>query len=100
MSAKRYISKKKIIIYYVLVIVIPCCLLGILAFRGIKNDHALIEREQRKQLTETGAVLISETHSAITTINNKFRGKIPDLVPSFPSYLTFEENILKSVSYT
>ncbi|MCJ7713326.1 HAMP domain-containing histidine kinase, partial [Candidatus Bathyarchaeota archaeon] len=87
---------KKIIIYYVLVIVIPCCLLGILAFRGIKNDHALIEREQRKQLTETGAVLISETHSAITTINNKFRGKIPDLVPSFPSYLTFEENILKS----
>ncbi|NQU87029.1 MAG: hypothetical protein HQ541_14835 [Mariniphaga sp.] len=96
MQTKRYFSKKRIIIYYLLVIVIPSCILGFLALRGIRNDQALIEREQRKKLAESGTSIISETNSHITIFNNRFKGKIPDLSPSFPSHLTFIEPTLNS----
>jgi signal transduction histidine kinase len=79
-----------------LFIVIPSCILGFLALRGIRNDQALIEREQRKKLAEAGTSIISETNSRITIFNDRFRGKIPDLSPSFPSSLTFEEHTLNS----
>lgn len=96
MRTKRYFSKKWIIINYLLVIVIPSCILGFLAFRGIRNDQALIEREHRKKLAESGTSIISETNSRIAIFNDIFRGEIPDLSPSFPSSLTFEEHTLNS----
>ena len=96
MRTKRYFSKKWIIINYLLVIVIPSCILGFLALRGIRNDQALIEREHRKKLAESGTSIISETNSRIAIFNDKFRGEIPDLSPSFPSSLTFEEHTLNS----
>ena len=96
MKTKRYFSNKRIIVYYLLVIVIPSCILGFLALRGIRNDQALIEREQRKKLAESGTSIISETNSRITILNDRFRGKLPDLSPSFPSSLTFEEHTLNS----
>lgn len=34
-------KRKRIIIYYVLAIFLPCLFLGIIAFRGIKNDQAV-----------------------------------------------------------
>lgn len=43
MKKKGEIQKKRIIIDYVLAIVLPCLILGILAFRGIENDQALVE---------------------------------------------------------
>jgi len=96
MKTRRYFSNKRIIINYLLVIVIPSCILGFLALRGIRNDQALIEREQRKKLAEAGTSIISETNSRITIFNDRFRGKIPDLSPSFPSSLTFKEHTLNS----
>ncbi|MFO7719893.1 MAG: HAMP domain-containing sensor histidine kinase [Gillisia sp.] len=96
MKTRRYFSNKRIIVYYLLVIVIPSCILGFLALRGIRNDQALIEREQRKKLAESGTSIISETNSRITILNDRFRGKLPDLSPSFPSSLTFEEHTLNS----
>jgi len=42
------VKGKRIIFYYALAIFLPCFFLGILAFRGIKNDQALVEREQIK----------------------------------------------------
>ena len=96
MRTKRYFSKKWIIINYLLVIVIPSCILGFLALRGIRNDQALIEREHRKKLAESGTSIISETNSRIAIFNDIFRGEIPDLSPSFPSSLTFEEHTLNS----
>ena len=96
MKTKRYFSNKRIIVNYLLVIVIPSCILGFLALRGIRNDQALIEREQRKKLAESGTSIISETNSHITIFNDRFRGKLPDLSPSFPSSLTFEEHTLNS----
>ena len=38
----------KIILYFLLAVVVPCIVLGILAFRGIQNDQALIEKEQKR----------------------------------------------------
>ena len=96
MRTKRYFSNKRIIVNYLLFIVIPSCILGFLALRGIRNDQALIEREQRKKLAEAGTSIISETNSRITIFNDRFRGKIPGLSPSFPSSLTFEEHTLNS----
>lgn len=96
MRSKRYFSKKRIIIYYLLVVVIPSCILGFLALRGIRNDQALIEREQRKNLSEYGTSIFSETNSQIVLVNKVFREKIPDLSPMYPSSLTFEEHNLDS----
>jgi len=96
MKTKRYFSNKRIIVNYLLFIVISSCILGFLALRGIRNDQALIEREQRKKLAESGTSIISETNSLITIFNDRFRRKIPDLSPSFPSSLTFEEHTLNS----
>ena len=78
MKTKRYFSKKRIIIYYLLVIVIPSCILGFLALRGIRNDQALTEREQRKKLSEYGASVFSESISHIAIVNKEFRKIIPD----------------------
>jgi signal transduction histidine kinase len=96
MRSKKYFSKKRIIIYYLLVIVIPSCILGFLALRGIRNDQALIEREQRKKLAEYGTSIFSETNSYIARVNKDFRKKIPELSPGLPSSLTFNEQTLDS----
>jgi signal transduction histidine kinase len=96
MRSKKYFSKKRIIIYYLLVIVIPSCILGFLALRGIRNDQALIEREQRKKLAEYGTSIFSETNSHIARVNKDFREKIPELSPGLPSSLTFNEQTLDS----
>lgn len=66
------IKRKRIIIYYALAIVLPCLILGILALRGIKNDQALVEREQRRNLTETGQQIIRETDDYLSSIEKSF----------------------------
>jgi len=58
MKIREEIKRKRIIIFYILAIVLPCLILGILAFRGIKNDQALVEREQRVKLMEAGQQII------------------------------------------
>ena len=63
---------KRIIVYYALAIVLPCLILGILAFRGIKNDQALVEREQRKNLQEVGQQIIQETEAYLSSVESRF----------------------------
>ena len=94
MRTKRYFSKKWIIINYLLVIVIPSCILGLLALRGIEMARHLLSGSIKK-LAESNSI-ISETNSRIAIFNDKFRGEIHDLSPSFPSSLTFEEHTLNS----
>ena len=60
MKKKEDMKRKRIIIYYVLAIVLPCLFLGIIAFRGIKNDQAVVEREQRRNLLEAGQQILLE----------------------------------------
>lgn len=66
------LKRKSIVIYYALAILLPCLILGILAFRGIKNDQALVEREQMKKLRETGQEIIKETEEYLFTIEKSF----------------------------
>ena len=72
MKQKGETKRERIIIYYILAIVFPCLILGILAFRGIKNDQALVEREQRRNLLETGRRVIRDTDTFLSSVENGF----------------------------
>lgn len=70
MKYLKEITRKGIIFYYIIAIVIPCFLLGILAFRGIKNDQALVESEQRRNLTETSNQIFQNLDKSLIKIEN------------------------------
>ena len=72
MKKKGEIKRQRILIYYALAIVLPCLILGFLAFRGIKNDQALVEREQRSNLMEAGQQIIRETDAYLSSVENSF----------------------------
>lgn len=75
MNTKTLISKKKIILYYSMAIVLPSIILGVLAFRGIINDQAIKERENRRQLTEAGTNIIAGSDLFISNIEKQFLHK-------------------------
>ena len=72
MKYLKEITRKGIIFYYIIAIVIPCFLLGILAFRGIKNDQALVESEQRRILMETSNQIFQNLDKSLIKIENSF----------------------------
>lgn len=78
MRNRREIKRDRIIAYYILVIVLPCLILGILAFRGVKNDQALVESEQREKLAEASQDIIKQTDASLLLVENDF-AKIIDL---------------------
>ena len=96
MKKKGEIQRKRIIIYYVLAIVLPCLILGILAFRGIKNDQALVEREQRRNLQEAGKQIIEETDAYLSSIESNF-AEIIDSITN-PRKTIFRDSILNRFS--
>ena len=49
-TANPGLQKQKIILYYSLAVVLPGILLGYMAYRGIRNDQALREKENRRKL--------------------------------------------------
>jgi signal transduction histidine kinase len=73
MKRKGEVKRQRVIIYYVLTIVLPCLILGILALRGIKNDQALVEREQRSNLLEVGQKIIMETDDYLQSVESRFK---------------------------
>ena len=60
------------VLYFILAIVVPCIMLGVLAFRGIKNDHALVERYDRRQALEDCRHIIDLTEAQIRAIEESF----------------------------
>lgn len=92
MKNKREISRKKIIIFYILAVVFPCLVLGILAVRGIKNDQALVEQEQRKKLLEAGQRVIRETDVCLLLLEDGFK-EITDSVQA-PQKIIFTDSLL------
>ncbi|MDB4581570.1 HAMP domain-containing histidine kinase [Draconibacterium sp.] len=72
MKYLKEITRKGIIFYYIIAIVIPCFLLGILAFRGIKNDQALVESEQRRILMETSKQIFQNLDKSLIKIETSF----------------------------
>jgi len=85
-------KRKGIIVYYALAIALPCLILGILAFRGIKNDQALEEREKRRKLQEAGQQIILETEAYLSSVENSFTNII-DSVP-IPRVSIFNDSLL------
>jgi len=85
-------KRKGIIVYYALAIALPCLILGILAFRGIKNDQALVEREQRRHLQEAGQQIIRETEAGLSSLEHSFT-EIIDSIP-IPRVSLFNDSLL------
>ena len=89
-------KRKGIIVYYALAIVLPCLVLGVLAFRGIKNDQALVEREQRRNLLEAGQQIIQDTEAFLSSIENSFIGIIDST--AIPQVTIFTDSLLHRFS--
>jgi len=72
MKKKGETKRRKIIIYYVIAIVFPSIILGFLAYRGVKNDQALVEREQRRTFIESGQNINDDVDGYLKLIESKF----------------------------
>jgi signal transduction histidine kinase len=92
MKNKGETKRQRILIYYALAIVLPCLILGFLAFRGIKNDQALVEREQRSNLLEVGQQIIRETDAYLLSVENGF-AEIIDAI-AIPRVTIFTDSLL------
>lgn len=94
MTKKREIKKNRVIIYYIIVIVIPCIILGILAFRGIKNDQALIEKEQNRLIQEAGNEIIIEIENFLRSKETEFKEQVENIYS--PDKALFSDSVLSS----
>lgn len=96
MKKKRETKKQRTLFYYALAVVLPCLILGFLAFRGIKNDQALVEREQRRNLLEAGQQIIRETEAYLSSVENSFAEIIDSM--TIPRKTIFSDPLLNQFS--
>lgn len=96
MKKKGETKRQRILIYYAIAIVLPYDILGLLAFRGIKNDQALVEREQRTNLLEAGQQIIRETDAYLSSIEKSFAEIIDSI--AIPGKTIFTDSILNLFS--
>ncbi len=62
-SGKPGSRRKKIILYYFLGVVLPGIILGYMAFRGIRNDQVLREKDGQEKLETSSQTFFSEIDS-------------------------------------
>jgi signal transduction histidine kinase len=65
------LSRQKIILYYTLAVVLPGVILGYMAYRGIRNDQALREKESRKRLEMKSQDFFSAIDSGFVHLINE-----------------------------
>lgn len=70
-------TRTRILLYFLLGIAIPSGLLGYLAFRGIRNERALIERERRTELEANSEHLTTEVESQLLALERRVAGADP-----------------------
>jgi signal transduction histidine kinase len=63
--------RRKIILYYTLAVVLPGIVLGFLAYRGIRNDQALREKENRRRLEMNSQDFFTEIDSGFVQFMNE-----------------------------
>ena len=63
--------RKKIILYYTLAVVLPGIVLGYMAYRGMRNDQALREKESRRKLEINSQAFFSAIDSSFVRFINK-----------------------------
>lgn len=69
--------RRRILAYFLLGIALPSCLLGYLAFRGIQNDQALIERERKNQLTELATTVSASVEDRLAGLESALDAAAP-----------------------
>ena len=74
----NFTNPKSIVVYFILAIVLPSIMMGGLAFRGIKNDQALIERDNRRQAMESGGQIIESTEAILVNLEEEFEKIVLD----------------------
>jgi signal transduction histidine kinase len=84
--------RQKIILYYTLAVVLPGIILGYMAFRGIRNDQALREKESRRKLEtdsqaffaaiDSGFVQFMAEHTTDSMLSSSGQGD-PSLLAMF-----------------
>ena len=95
--------RRRTILLFVLGIALPSTLLGYLAFRGIRNDQALLERERREDLRRIASVAVATHDSDLVAVGRALdsalakiesAGVAPPKVscrPAYGEYLTKQE---------
>ena len=63
--------RRKIILYYALAVVLPGIVLGYLAYRGIRNDQALREKENLRRLEINSQAFFNEIDSSFVEFINE-----------------------------
>ena len=92
MKKKGELKRQRVIFYYVLAIVLPCLILGFLALRGVKNDQALLEHEQRSNLLATGQQILRETEAYLLFVENSFSEILNSV--NIPQKTLFSDSLL------
>lgn len=70
---KRFKQKQfRILFLFIFGVGVPSLLLGYLAFRGIRNDQALLEREKREELQNLADTINTEIENKIFQTERSF----------------------------
>ncbi|HUW93728.1 MAG TPA: hypothetical protein VMV74_11240, partial [Bacteroidales bacterium] len=64
--------RQKIIMYYTLAVVLPGIILGYMAYRGIRNDQALREKESLKKLEANSQAFFAEIDSGFVQVMTEY----------------------------
>lgn len=71
--------RRKILLYFFLGIATPSILLGYLAFRGIQNDQALVERERRNEHDRIAELVTESFDAALAEVEYAFDRVVADV---------------------
>ena len=96
-------ARRRTVLLFVLGIGLPSILLGYLAFRGIRNDQALLERERSEDLRRIASVVVAAHDSGLLALGRALDSALAQAesaglapVPSF-SELTSRHPLIEAV---
>ena len=96
-------ARRRTVLLFVLGIGLPSILLGYLAFRGIRNDQALLERERSEDLRRIASVAVAAHDSGLVALGRALDSALAQAesagvapVPSF-SELTSRHPLIEAV---
>lgn len=93
---KRLKQKQfRILFLFILGVGVPSLLLGYLAFRGIRNDQALLEKEKREELQSLAETITSEIENRISQTEQFFIELVVEVPTSEASVLNQKLNTFK-----
>ena len=67
--AKAISGNNRLFVYFLFLIILPGIILSVLAFRGIQNDQAILEREKRRTLEREGELLVAYVRDYLDSSN-------------------------------